>query len=403
MSGKRLLDGVALLKASTAVASKHIALRRHQVNVYERTSSIARLFKSEIERVTSIVKSITGNATKMGVSQTGVDGNIAPFEKKSGLRKDHRYKKLEPYANVKPLPISEIDVEREIGKSQLLQDGASSPSESTKNGSGVDNRTFSDLLCSGLGRGTLISNDEGLEKVLQPVSPLRDAIPVPGIQSALLSPDGGRDLQKHDEKYIPSTIAQAQTVSSQVLQDVSYTPARKTSLDPSSLPPVKLPMVPEHTQELNGQASSEVSNQGALYSAVMKQTIRTPISEGQAIPEQQRPSDELFPRIFHSPRVAKILRGKPQRALAVENSNLHIDRGPLLKYRELAQGRNQEKAKNRSNDQNLPRNIDGSEPVYLLGTLREADTDELRNNLAEDLAKDRRSTSSATRGVRIDI
>lgn len=403
MSGRRLLDGVALLKASTAVASKHIALQRHQMNVYERTSSISRLFKSEIERVTSIVKSIPGNATKMGVSQTGVDEKIAPFEKKFGLGKDHRYKKLEPYANVQPLSISELDVEREIGKSQFLQDGASSPIESTKNASGIENRTSSDLLRSGLGRGTLISNDEGIEKVLQPVSPVRDAIPVPGIQSALLSPDDGRDLQKHDEKDIPSTFAEAQTVSSEVLQDVFYTPTRETSQVSSSLPPVKLPMVPEHTQELYGRVSSEVSNQDALHSAVMKQTNRTPIPEGQAVPEQQQPSDKIFPAIFHSPRVAKMLRGKPKRALAVENSNLHIDQGSLLKYREMAQGRNQEKVKSRSNDQNLPSNIGDSEPVYLLGTLREADTDEVGNNLAEDLAKDSRSTSPATRGVRIDI
>lgn len=404
MSGKRLLDGVALLKASTAVASKHIALQRHQMNVYERTSSIARLFKSEIDRVTSIVKSIPGNGTKMGVSQTGVDENIASFEKKSGFGKDHCYKKLETYANDQPLPISELDVERETGKSQFLQDGASSPIESTKNGSGIDNRTSSDLLRSGLRRGTLISNDEEIEKVLQPVSPVRYAIPVPGIQSALLSPDGGgRDLQKHDEKDIPSTFAEAQTVPSEVLQDVFYTPTRKTSQVSSSLPPVKLPMVPEHTQELNGQVSSKVSNQDALYSAVMKQTNRTPIPEGRAVPEQQQPSDEIFPEIFHSPRVAKMLRGKPKRALAVENSKLQVDQGPLLKYRQLAQGRNQENVNIGSIDQNLPRNIDDSEPVYLLGTLREADTDEVRNNLAEDLAKDSRSTSSATRGVRIDI
>lgn len=397
MSGKRLLDGVALLKASTAVATKHIALRRHQVIVYERTSSIARVFKSQIERVTSIFKSIPGNATKMEVSQTGVGENIVPFEKKSGLEKDHRYEKLAANTTVQPLPISELDVEREIGKSQFLHDGASPPIESTENGSGIDNRTFSDLLRLRLGRGTSISNDEGIEKVLQPVSP------VPGIQSALLSPNGGRDLQKHNEKDIPSNFAEAQTISSQVLQDVFYTPTRKTSQVSSSLPPVKLPMVTGHTHDLNGQVSSEVSNQDVLYSAVMRQTNRTPIPEGQAVPEQQQPSDEIFPEIFHSPRVTKMLRGKPKRALAVENSSLHIVQGPLLKYRELAQGRNQEKVKIRSSGQNLPRNIDDSEPVYLLGTLREADTEEVRNNLAEDLAKDSRSTSSATRGVRIDI
>lgn len=357
MSGRRFLDAAALLRASTAVASKHIALRRHQMNVYERTSSIARVFKSEIESVTSVVKSAPGNPTENGVRQTGVEENVAPFEKKSGLGKDHRYKKLETYANDQPLPISELDVEREIGKSHLPQDGASPQIESTENGSGIDNRNSSDFSRSGLGRGTSISNDEGIEKVLQPVSSVRDDIPVPGIQSASLSPNGRRDLQKHDEKDISSTFADARTVSSQVLQDVFYTHTRKTSQVSSPLPPVKLPMVTEYKEELNGQVSSEVSNQEALYSADMKQTNRIPIPEGQAVPEEQKVSDEIFPEIIHSPRVAKMLRRKPKQAVAVENSSLHLAQGPQ----------------------------------------------EVRNNLAEDLAKDSPSASSATRGVRIDI
>lgn len=402
MSGKRLLDCVALLKASTTVASKHISLRRQQVSIYERTSSIVRVFKNQIEWVTPIVKSIPGNATKMDVSQPGVDENITPVEKKPVFGKDHSYKKLEANTNFQPLPISEPDVEREKGKSQFLRDGLLPPIEPTENRSGIDKRTSSGLPRPGLGRGTSIRNEEGIEKVLQPVSQVRDAIPVPGIQSALPNPDGRRDLPKHDGEDIPSAYAEAQTVSSQVLQDVFYTPARKISQVSSSLPPVKLPMVTEHTQELNGQVSSEYSSQDVLYSAIMKETNGSPIPEGQAVPEQQQPSDEIFPEIFHSPQVAKMIRGEPKRALAVENTNLHIGQGSLLKYRQLAQGRDQVKVKIRSSGQNLPRNIDDSEPVNLFSTLREADTEEVRN-LAKDFAKDSRSTSSVTRGVRIDI
>lgn len=395
MSGKRLLDGVALLKASSAVASKHIALRRQQVNVYKRTSSIVKVFKSQTEWVTSIFKSIPGNATKIAVSQISVDESIIPFEKKYGLGKDHSYKKLEIITNVQPLPISELDVERQKGRRQSLI-------EPTEIGSEIDNRASPDLSRPGLGRGTSISNDEGIEKILQPVSSFKGAIPVPVIQSASLSSDGGRDSQKHDEKYISSTFTEAQTVSSQVLQDVFYTPTRRTSQVSSSLPPIKLPTVTKHTQELNSQVSSEVSNQDVLCSAVIKETNGTPIPEGQAVPEQRQTSNEIFSEIFHSPRVAKLLRGDPKQALAVESSSPHIGQGPFLTYREFAQGRDQETSVIRSSGQNQPRNIDDSKSVNLLGTLRKADTEEVRN-LAEDLAKDRCSTSSATRGVRIDI
>lgn len=399
MSGKRLLDSLSLLRASSAVVSKHIALRRQQVNVYERTSSIARLFKSQTEWVSSIVKSIPGNAFKREISQTDVDANITPFENKSCLDKDRNYEKPETNKNTQLPPIGELIVQREKGKSQFLRDGALPPIKPIKNGSGVDNRTSSDLSRPGLGRGASISNDEGIKKALQLVSPLRDVIPVPGIQSALLNPDGGRDLQKHTEKDVPSTFAEAQPVSSQVLQDVFYTSNQKTSQVSSSLPSVKLPMATEDTQEVNGPFSSDLLNQEEFYSSVNKKTSETPIPEGQVVPEQQQPSDEIFSEIFHSPRVAKMLKGESKRALAVENSSLHVGQGPLLKHRESPKGRDQENIKILSSGQNLSRKIGDSELVNMFGTLRKADTEEVRN-LAEDLAKESRSVSSATRGVR---
>lgn len=394
MSGKRLLDSLALLKASSAVVSKHIALRRQQVDVYQRTSSIARVFKSQTEWVTSIIKSTAGNAFKGEVSQTEVDANRRIFEKRSGLDGDHDYEKPETNTNAQPVPISELNVQPEEGESQFLRGGASPPIEPKKMGSGVDNRTYSDLSRPGFGRGASISNDGGTKKVLQPVSSVKGAITVPRIQSALLNPDRRRDLQKHTKHDIPSTFAEAQIVSSQVLQDVFYTPTQKTSQVSSSLPSVKLPMVTEDTQDLNGQVSSKVLNQEVFYSAVIKKTNEPPIPEGQAVPEHQQPSNEIFSEIFHSPRVAKMLKGESKRALAVENS-------PLLKHREFAPGRDQEKLKIPSSGQNLSRKTGDSEPVNLLGTLRKADSEEIRD-LAEDSTKDSRSVFSATRGVRND-
>ena len=399
MSGKRLLDSLALLKASSAVVSKHIALRRQQVNVYERTSSIARVVKNQIEWESSIVKSIPGNAFQREISQTNVDANITPLENKSGLDKDRNYEKPETNTNAQLLPVGELSIQREKGTSQFLRDGALPPIKPINNGSGVHNRTSSDLSRPGLGRGASISNDEGIKKALQLVSPVRDVIPVPGIQSALLNPDGGRDLQKRTEKDIPSNFAEAQPVSSQVLQDVFYTSTQKKSQVSSSLPSAKLPMATEDTTELNGPFTSNLLNQDVLYSTVIKKANETPIPEGQAVPKQQQPSDEMFSEIFHGSPVAKMLKGDSKRALAVENPSLHVGQGPLLKQRELPQGRDQEKIEIRSSGQYLSRNIGDSELVNMLGTLRKADTKEV-SNLAEDLAKESRSVSSAIRGVR---
>lgn len=400
MSGKRLLDSLALLKASSAVVLKHVALRRQQVDVYQRTSSIAKILRSRTEWVTSIVESTPGNAFKRKVNQTDVGANRTTFEKISGLDDDHYHEKPETKKDAQPVPMSELNVQREKGESQFMRDGASPPIEPIKNGSGVNHRASSDLSRPVFGRGASISNDEGTKKVLQPVSPVRDAIRFSGIQSALLNPDRERDLQKHAENNIPLTFAEVQTVPSQVQQDFFYSPTPKSQVF-SSLPLVKPPMVTEDTQDQNGQVSSEVFNQDVLYSDVIKKTNETPVLEGQAIPEHQQPSDEVFSEMFHGPRVAKMLRGEPKRALAVENSSLPIGQGLLLKHHELAQRKDQEKFNIRSSGQGLTTKPGDSEPVNSFGTLRKANTEEIRN-LAEDLAKDSSSVVSATRGVRTD-
>ena len=52
MIGRRLLDVAAILKASRAVASKHFALQEHRFDTYNKTSSLAKAFKSQSDRVT---------------------------------------------------------------------------------------------------------------------------------------------------------------------------------------------------------------------------------------------------------------------------------------------------------------------------------------------------------------
>jgi aarF domain-containing kinase len=56
MAGKRLLDLAALFNASRGVAQKHIALRSRQLDVYNRTSTLARAVRNQTDRVTETAK-----------------------------------------------------------------------------------------------------------------------------------------------------------------------------------------------------------------------------------------------------------------------------------------------------------------------------------------------------------
>ena len=50
MSGMRLLDVVALLSASRTVALKYIAIQKHQLKVYGKTSSLSKSFEAQVNK-----------------------------------------------------------------------------------------------------------------------------------------------------------------------------------------------------------------------------------------------------------------------------------------------------------------------------------------------------------------
>ena len=49
MSSKRLLDALEVLKASKSVATKHLAIRQRQLDVYTRTSSLTKGVKGQVD------------------------------------------------------------------------------------------------------------------------------------------------------------------------------------------------------------------------------------------------------------------------------------------------------------------------------------------------------------------
>ena len=114
-------------------------------------------------------------------------------------------------------------------------------------------------------------------------------------------PDQARKLQRQAESQIPADVAQytgkensdALNVSQQ--QDVFYEPSTQSGPDLSSLPRVKLPKVAGDAQTGNDGLNADV--------------FTSPVPDKPA-PEEEM-SEEMIQGLFHSPRVSRMISGKP--------------------------------------------------------------------------------------------
>ena len=337
MFGRRLLDAAALLKASRAVASKHLIYRRRQLDTYNRTSALARAIKHQTNRATLTLRAASAlaerfngqtheHSTKARQSKTPNVPSSASVEEsptesvnEQGLEQNHLYQKSEGgNTSAKPLQDNELNIKQEQAKERpfydetILQAGASFGVNSEK----------SEATRKRIARTTSTqANDPGLHP---------------------LTADQVKELQRESERQIPSQAADAPpaTLSNPIAseaskndvpqlpanqgQDVFYTPSPNTTKVLSSLPRIKIPKATENVQEGDPHVHDEQLNQDVFYSSASKGgDVR--LSGAQAVPEQDEISEDMYSEIFQNPRVAKILKvqlkqGPPSRGLELEST-----------------------------------------------------------------------------------
>jgi aarF domain-containing kinase len=78
MSGKRLLDAIALFNVSRSVASKHVALRKHQLDRFSKTSSVVQGVQSQTDRVALTIKAASVLAGRFNEQTTRQEGSSTP-------------------------------------------------------------------------------------------------------------------------------------------------------------------------------------------------------------------------------------------------------------------------------------------------------------------------------------
>lgn len=377
MAGKRLLDVAALFNASRGVAQKHVALRSRQLDVYNRTSTLARAVKSQTDRVTETAKAASflfgrlnenapawaSEATdRTNDTATNGTGPIPSKEStqeaptsapKEGLEQDHFYEKSAGNSATDPAPEDGLDIQQEQADRYPLPDGTIPPAHSKIEKNRLDHDVISEKPKDELLKEPL--HQDGLRLT----SSTESTIPIPTRRP--LSSQNARILQRQSEFQIPSQSAdQVDNAAPDPLEaghdeDSFYRKSKHTSPTLSSLPRVKLP---GHTSDSQGgRESTGDINSDSFYENI--DSVSIPSAE--AVPEQEQRPEGINTDVFYSPRVAKILGGRTHDGK--DGLKMEGARGTPIDHTKHGKGRDQDTFNVRSSSQKHPLDPSRNDPV----------------------------------------
>ena len=286
MSGKRILDAVALFNASRKVAAKHFDIRLSQVKLYGQTSSIVKALRAQG------APSIAATAARFASSQS------PPKSSQEGIQQDHFYNRSTENSTSDTPPTEEINVEQVQAERNPLPDGTIPPQGSPIGQEINDGITFNKRPVGETAQHPVNakSNDE-----LSVKSSNQSSIPDP--TSKPLSSEQARRLQRQSEDQIPSRSAEPPSEATsedfgiEQEQDVFYQPPGTAKPVLSALPRLRVPKTENDIQEGDSHIPSGI-NADVYYSGA---------KHGEGADE---PTEEQLSKLFHSPKNAKLFAQK---------------------------------------------------------------------------------------------
>ena len=379
MSGKVLLDAAFIFKASRGVLLRHIALRRRQFNLYNKTSSLTKLLRSQTGRVTLTVnerfkspgqqfstQTVQEKTSKKGSPETGqhnIDEKEKPYENIAGLEQDHFYEKSERNSTSQPPPDESLSLNQSKAQQHPMPDGSISPVEIGKEPMGHGEDTFSDVSQENSQSHPVSDQKNRVDNDLLPesISGISTPHPVESKESSAAN----QTFELQDE---------------QVQFDSAYSPS---------------------TQSPKAQASTSMENNVESFTNVPKDQ-RKWVPEVQAIPQQGQPSEAMYSEIFHSPRVAKLIRQGANEIDAGKDLHLHGIQDTPTEKRKSPDEEDQDSYNVRFSNGRTPETIDS--PVTTKGAdlPGKNETEEL-HTLAENIVIDAAGVSSAISEVGLRI
>jgi aarF domain-containing kinase len=305
MSGKRILDALALLGPARNIARKHFEIRLSQLDTYTKTSSIFKGLRTQGPAPLAAAAVGFTSAVSQAAKVTGV--NSIPNEAASsdgqgsreGIKQDHFYKRPTENASIDLQPDESLDVRQEKAQRQPLPDGTIPPQDSPLGGDKGDVESFSSRPLAEEPQHPADSAAEGLDVQAS----ARSTIPNPTAQP--LSSREARIAQRQSEDQIPGRTADppedmGPEFSVDQEQDVFYQPPDSASPVLSALPRMRVPKTENDVQAGDSHIPQGI-NADVYYSGN---------KEAETGKAEAEPSEEELAQIFSNPRIAKMLGRK---------------------------------------------------------------------------------------------
>ncbi|MCJ1433809.1 hypothetical protein MMC27_003174 [Xylographa pallens] len=355
MSGRRILDAMALFGASKRVILRHVSLRTSQFDDYKKTSSLAKAIASQTSRVTHTTKAATVLAGRLNEhgsrystvpekssstiktplpSSESVRGHSGNEQNHEGLRQDHFYIRSEDNSTNQPVPSKTLDVQQEDAKGMPLPDGTIPLVEDTDGRLESGKDVFSVLSQSATPKEPLATEKQSQKLTLEAQG--RSSTPNGGQKMTQPRTGKAQELRRQFEAQIPAQPAEPPPNKASAQpgalreepelaidqeNDVYYSRASGSSPILSSLPRVNLPKVTEATQASCDHVPDSGINQDVYYSS-RSEDDNNNVPGVRAGLQKEPVSDEMYSEIFHSPRVAKLLGGRRKGDLGAGSLNL---------------------------------------------------------------------------------
>ncbi|KAF2738509.1 ubiquinone biosynthesis protein-like protein coq-8 [Polyplosphaeria fusca] len=424
MAGRRLIDAAKLFNATRSIAKQHVNLRSQQLDVYTKTSTLARAVKNQTDRVTLTAQaaialsqrfnedapSFASSATPQdsspgneGIPRKGtVDGEKLRKDVRDGLEQDHHYDRSGKSTQAEPPPEDDLDVQQEKAPRRPLPDGTIPVAEVTMESESKGYDTFGSRSTSEPPKHPLAeAHPEPWEKNegIKPAASRASTIPSP---PHTLDAQDARISQWQSESHVPfHTIdRQPSTAPPQIQKlqeghdrDVFYSRSKESKPDFSSLPRSKIPKNTGDKQESDDHVHDEQMNQDVYYSVPepgQEEIQKEQIPHEAAVPEQEQVPEGVNTDIFRTQRVAKMLGGNPY------VSKPHLDlKGASqtpVDHTKTAAGHDQDTFNVRSSGQSQPSKP--TEPVIPSDANSDKPTKQEMQDLASELAKDAESAAS---------
>ncbi|KAF2012648.1 ubiquinone biosynthesis protein-like protein coq-8 [Aaosphaeria arxii CBS 175.79] len=427
MAGRRLVDAAKLFNASKSIASKHVALRSQQLDVYNRTSTLAKAVKNQTDRVTLTAQAAIAlskrfnedkpSYTSTTSSQTArndgdiprkdtVQGERPHGDVKAGLEQDHHYDRSVENTKAEPPAEGELDVQQEKAKRSPLADGTI-PSEGVILDNGLQGKdTFSERSVPEPPKQPLAEEQHQVRNAdegIKPTESTRSTIPLPGKPSGSLPGDSASDKGQYTLSGVDTIQHVSPTPQEAELQkghdrDVFYARSKETKSEPSSLPREQIPKSTADKQESDDHVDDGRLNQDVFYSTPepgQEELQREQLPHEVAVPEQEQIPEGVNTDVFRTKRVSRMLGGNPY----APKPQLDLKGAGSTPYdhTRTAQGHDQDTFNVRTSDQKTP-----STPESPLREPQSA-TEKEMHDFASELAKDAESLPASVSEITGEI